>query len=68
MKQFQNGQFLRPPLIGQIFRKTVSLRAEKLVILVTPQILNSLEPIPSDVGYNPQSEDVKNFLEGNINN
>ena len=57
------------PLIGQIFRKTVSSKEQReLVILVTPQILNSLEPIPSDVGYKPQSEDVKNFLEGNINN
>tara|TARA_A100001388_G_scaffold243268_1_gene200491 strand:+ start:3706 stop:5901 length:2196 start_codon:yes stop_codon:yes gene_type:complete len=57
------------PLLGQIFRKTVSSKEQReLVILVTPQILNSLEPLSSDVGYNPQSEDTKDFLEGNINN
>ena len=57
------------PIIGQIFRKTVTSKEQReLVILVTPQILNTFETDPSDIGFKPKSEGAKDFLEENINN
>ncbi|MBO8229876.1 hypothetical protein CU313_05585 [Prochlorococcus marinus str. MU1404] len=54
------------PIIGQIFRKTVSSKDKReLVILVTPQILNSLESDPSEIGYKPNSEEAKEFIKEN---
>tara|TARA_Y100001968_G_scaffold332794_1_gene392297 strand:+ start:7924 stop:10197 length:2274 start_codon:yes stop_codon:yes gene_type:complete len=54
------------PLLGQLFRKTSSTKDQReLVILVTPQILNSFEMDNKDVGYKPSSEEVKGFIENN---
>ena len=48
--------------MGQLFRKTVSSKEQReLVILVTPQILNSLEPLPSDVDTTHNQRILKIF-------
>ena len=55
------------PILGQLFRKTVSSKDQReLVILVTPQVLNSTESGTSDIGFKPQSDEVKEFLEKNM--
>ena len=57
------------PILGQIFRKTISTKDQReLVILVTPQILNSLESDASDYGFRPNSNRTKDFLEENMAN
>ena len=57
------------PIFGQLFRKTISTKDQReLVILVTPQILNSLESDTSDFGFKPNSDKTKDFLEENMVN
>ena len=55
------------PILGQLFRSTTSSKGQReLVILVTPQILNSTDSISSDIGFNPSSQEVKGFVDENL--